>query len=401
GNDEVAATDTTDSTEGDPVCGDGVRQGDEACDGSDLGGQSCQGLNPGFSGGTLACSDSCSFDDSGCTIDPGAPLLRLNEVTSDTVAAGDYANYEDVVELFNAGGAIADLSGAKLSDDPDFAADKTYTFPDGTTLGPGEHLVVYKDDGSGTGLLPFGLKSDGDETLTLRGADDSMLDQVLIPAGQATVSWCRLPDGTGDWTQCAPTFGASNSGGGDDCGNGTLDAGEECDGDELDGQSCADFDGYSGGELGCTAACSFDLGNCAEDAALVVVNELTSSGADEIELYNAGTLTADLSGWYLTDDLAFGDDNYDPGADAEELHFADGVTLAPGAWLVIQQGNGDLEHPFGISAQGDVITLLDGDLAVIDQVEFADGEADPSYCRMPDGGDWTANCDSSFGISNQ
>ena len=40
-------------------------------------------------------------------------------------------------------------------------------------------------------------------------------------------------------------------------------------------------------------------------------------------------------------------------------------------------------------------------MVVTDQVEFADGEADPSDCRMPDGGDWTANCDSSFGISNQ
>ena len=37
---------------------------------------------------------------------------------------------------------------------------------------------------------------------------------------------------------------------------------------------------------------------------------------------------------------------------------------------------------------------------VTDQVEFANGEADPSDCRMPDGWDWTANCGSSFGISN-
>lgn len=397
GGDTQATTETGDG--GDPVCGDGVRTGEESCDGSDLGGQSCAGLNPAYTGGSLACTDACSFDDSGCEVDPSAPLVRLNELTSETVGSGEFAGYEDVIELVNVGGAVADLSGAKLSDDPEFPADKTHVFASGTMIAPGEHLVVFKDDGSGIEQLPFGLKSDGEETLTLRGADDGMLDQVVIPAGQAGVSYCRLPDGTGDWTQCVPTFGATNSGGGDECGNGAIDPGEDCDGDALGGHSCADFDGYAGGELGC-AACSFDLSACEAAAAIVVINELTALVDDEIELYNAGTLTAELDGWYLTDDLALGDDSYDPDADAEELQFGAGVTLPPGAWLVISIGEGPLQHPFGISAQGDVLSLLDADLELVDQVEFDDGEADPSYCRVPDGGDWEPNCDSSFGVSN-
>jgi hypothetical protein len=45
-------------------CGDGIRNGGEACDGNDLGGQTCAGL--GFSGGgSLSCS-SCSFNTGGC-----------------------------------------------------------------------------------------------------------------------------------------------------------------------------------------------------------------------------------------------------------------------------------------------------------------------------------------------
>jgi hypothetical protein len=51
-----------------PVCGDGVREGAEACDGNDLGGQSCTGL--GYPGGVLACAIDCSFDESGCTSPP-------------------------------------------------------------------------------------------------------------------------------------------------------------------------------------------------------------------------------------------------------------------------------------------------------------------------------------------
>jgi hypothetical protein len=45
-------------------CGNGVREGAEACDGTDLGSASCEGL--GFGGGLLACDASCMFDPAEC-----------------------------------------------------------------------------------------------------------------------------------------------------------------------------------------------------------------------------------------------------------------------------------------------------------------------------------------------
>jgi hypothetical protein len=59
------------------LCGNGVKDGSESCDGSDLGGKSCTSF--GFAGGTLTCTASCGFNTSGCqpivcgngTIDPG------------------------------------------------------------------------------------------------------------------------------------------------------------------------------------------------------------------------------------------------------------------------------------------------------------------------------------------
>jgi hypothetical protein len=45
-------------------CGDGVADGSEACDGSDLAGASCGSL--GYATGTLGCTASCGFDVSGC-----------------------------------------------------------------------------------------------------------------------------------------------------------------------------------------------------------------------------------------------------------------------------------------------------------------------------------------------
>jgi hypothetical protein len=46
------------------VCGNNIKEGGEQCDGTDLGGATCQSL--GFSGGTLSCSASCNFNTSAC-----------------------------------------------------------------------------------------------------------------------------------------------------------------------------------------------------------------------------------------------------------------------------------------------------------------------------------------------
>lgn len=47
------------------VCGNGVQEGSEQCDGSDLAGQTCQ--SQGYQTGTLACNPDCTFDTSGCS----------------------------------------------------------------------------------------------------------------------------------------------------------------------------------------------------------------------------------------------------------------------------------------------------------------------------------------------
>ena len=52
-----------------PVCGDGaINKAGEACDGFELGGESCASL--GFGGGDLFCSSRCTFDTAGCTVLP-------------------------------------------------------------------------------------------------------------------------------------------------------------------------------------------------------------------------------------------------------------------------------------------------------------------------------------------
>jgi len=48
-----------------PVCGNGIIETGEDCDSGNLGGATCSSL--GFSGGTLSCSSSCTYDTSACT----------------------------------------------------------------------------------------------------------------------------------------------------------------------------------------------------------------------------------------------------------------------------------------------------------------------------------------------
>ena len=67
--------DRSDCGSNNPECGNGLVEGNESCDGTDLDNQTCQDL--GFAGGTLACAPDCSFDTNGCSmcgngvVDPG------------------------------------------------------------------------------------------------------------------------------------------------------------------------------------------------------------------------------------------------------------------------------------------------------------------------------------------
>jgi hypothetical protein len=74
---------------GTSVCGNGIREIGEACDGGDLGGFGCASL--GYHGGTLACQSTCQFDTSGCAGTPecGDGKMDLGEECDDGKANSD------------------------------------------------------------------------------------------------------------------------------------------------------------------------------------------------------------------------------------------------------------------------------------------------------------------------
>lgn len=381
-------------------CGNDVLEAGEECDGPDLGGKQCSDVDPAYVGGSLVCGASCTLDASGCMVAPGAAIVALNELTSKPVATGNYAGPHDAIELYNAGDAAADLSGWALSDDPTFPVDRTYVFPSGTTLDPGAFLVLVSyDKATMTGDYPFGISDNTVETITLANAKATIVDTIEVDGYKAQVSYCRLPDGAGAWGQCAQTFGAPNMLAATACGNGKLEAPEACDDMDHGGQTCQSLGlGYSGGTLVCKPTCVFDTTGCTTDSTLVL-NELEST-ADDIELFNGGDAMVDLSNYILTDDKV--DAAYDPNLDDAELHIAPGTVLAPGAYLVIPAGAFTNQHPFGLGASGDTVTLLEPDLTIVDQVTYGPDQAAISYCRKPNGpgGAWTPNCVPTMGAAN-
>ncbi len=332
---------------------------------------------------------------------PDAALVTLNELTSDMVLVGPMAMMGDAIELHNAGMKAADLSGWKLADDETFPVDKTYVFPDGSTLAPGEFKVLYAmDPDTLVGDFPFGISNKDTETLILADADGTIVDTVMVDGPKAVVSLCRLPDAIGPWSQCQQTFGAKNQLADTACGNEKLEDPETCDGPDLGGQTCMSLGlGYTAGTLACTGKCRLDYKKCTTDSKLVL-NELEST-LDSIELFNGGAANVDLSGWVLTDDRV--DKLYDPAADTGKLVFAPGTTLAAKAYLVVKVGVGPGQHPFGLGASGDTVTLFKlAGPTIIDSATYDADQAIVSFCRQPNGpgGAWTPDCTATMGAAN-
>ena len=140
---------------------------------------------------------------------PSSPVV-INEVCTQNknCFTDSYGTASDWIELYNTGDEAFDLSGWGLSDDEDNAL--KFTFPEGTSIGAGEYLVVAasKDASTDTELhTGFALSKSG-ETLTLCNAAGEVLEKLEIPALGEDMTYGRIAGGK--YEIMSPTPNASN-----------------------------------------------------------------------------------------------------------------------------------------------------------------------------------------------
>ena len=207
-----------------PGCGNGIVQTGEDCEPADLVGKTCADFD--FPEGTLACTSSCQFDTSGCfALSPPSCGNRV----ADAGEACDNTDYRGVTcEDFVATGPIACTAQCELD-----------------TSGCVPNALCGNDRAEGSELC------DG---LDLR--DSTCLTKGFSSGALSCSADCQLfiTD------RCVPFEPMP------ECGDGTVDDGEECDGGDLADGTCPS-EGFSGGTLACGSDCQFDTSGCTGGAA--------------------------------------------------------------------------------------------------------------------------------------
>ena len=317
------------------------------------------------------------------TGDSGTPYtgLSINEV----VAAGD----PDWFELYNASTRTIDLKGVTFSDDRTLPTKASFTAS--TLLAPGAFLRVDVGD------TQTGFSLGSDEELSLYTPSGQQLDLVDWNDGDSpkNKSYGRIPNGTGAFKLLyTPTPGAANVDNDPTiaCGNGKAEIDEECDGADLRSATCVSK-GYASGTLACDTTCKLNYTACVAAASDVVLNELTSAGDDKIELFNRGTASADLTGWYVADS------DYDPatGLPANKRFVLSG-SLGVGEYRVLIKNT---DHTFGLGKTGK-LRFFNPSNTLVDTAEWTvSGSAEISFCRSPNGTGAFGTCASAtFGAAN-
>lgn len=268
--------------------------------------------------------------------------IRINEVESEHGTPGDW------IELLNTGTVDVDLTGYVVKDDKDTSS---YVLPAGSIVAPGAFLVL-DELIDGVGHFTFGLG--GSDKVRLFDPSLRLVEERSWTGHAATSMGVRDADGATEWiATTASTKGAAN----------TFPA----------------------------PVPNPDPDPIPTPTPTVVVNEIVYDAVsgvalDSIELYNVGSVTADLSGWKVADDKG-----------TEFGVLTNGTTLAPGAFLVLTK---DTHFPFGLG-KGDTVTLLNASSAKVDEYAFAGTAPLATWARCPDGtGAWAHATEVTLGAAN-
>ncbi len=121
----------------------------------------------------------------GSTKGSDVPAIQLAMVADK--GSSDRCGGEDWLGIENTGGAAVDVTGYKLSDDKGLGDEDAFTFPSGSEVAGGETMVLCRGSNGS-----FTFKIGGDDTVSLHGPDDAVLDTTtLADDGGLDRVWAR------------------------------------------------------------------------------------------------------------------------------------------------------------------------------------------------------------------
>jgi hypothetical protein len=145
---------------------------------------------------------------------PAPVKVLINEVlaSNNHTIHDPQGQYDDWLELYNAGRDDVEVSGFYLTDD--LTRPTKWQLPPATTIPSGGYLLVWADgDITAPGLhAGFRLNDEGEEVGLFAADGVTLLDSIFFGPQRTDVSYGRYPDGGSTWRAMAvPTPGAANN----------------------------------------------------------------------------------------------------------------------------------------------------------------------------------------------
>lgn len=278
----------------------------------------------------------------------GCTSLKLNEI-ADKGTGSSTCNDEDWIELYNNCPSSINLHNWKLHDDKGADHEDSYLHGNSDVIiGTGQHHIL-----CGATDFQFGVGSDDTITLISPGGDTvDTVGPLVAGRGNASVTYQRHADGTGEWSyRTPPTPGATN---------------EE-----------STYVPANGAPL-----------YAPPGSVTIALNEISSKntsaahcdGEDWIELYNYGCEDVDMENFYIADEKGH--------LHTDVYRFPSGTSMQAKSLKVLCKVK---DFTYGIGGT-DTISLHNAEEQIIDSYKLNDQQTEENLSTMqrsPDGtGDW-------------